>query len=104
MRAEKVRSSLDGISLELGNDVNNLKNQTMSNYVHYFTATGERTKITFQDTDEDKKTYGVLLDDIKVVGLSIGDSPEYQEGANIRENRRKNPASILSYENEKLLQ
>jgi hypothetical protein len=90
----------NGIKLKFGNTGNDLKNQVLSEYVHYFTATGDRTKISFQDTDEDKKTYGVLLDDIKVVALTLSSSIDYIPGDNIKEERRTNPQSIHTYENE----
>ena len=61
--------------------------------VLFFTATVKERKSHSKILR--KKTYGVLLDDIKVMGLSIGDSPEYQEGANI-EKIEERTTSILS--------
>ena len=52
-------------------DQTGLLNREMKRYVYYFTAKSELTEIRFSDEDEMKKTFGVLLDNVSVVGVGI---------------------------------
>ena len=78
-----------------------LKNKSLQRYTHYFVATGDLTQISFEDVDTSVNTYGVLLDDVSLYGVSIDlDDAVYTEGANIKDINRKNILNVKEMENQ----